>query len=185
MHLILTPFHFRPFSAGTWRTRLETEAAARQSPRPSPHVSSRAPSQPASPPHAPRRPRAQPPSRNIDCTVRRMGRGGSWTRINYAQLAVAMLTATEDPIVGVDQRSTEYQVKLYRTFATSTLPLARPSTARRQRPLCFQRRRRCRQRSLLFLLLSPSSTPSSHRRMHTGPNAEPDDCAPPRPDAGG
>jgi hypothetical protein len=45
-----------------------------------------------------------------------MGRGGSWTRIHYSHLAEAMLAATEDPTIGIDQRSTDYQVKLYNTF---------------------------------------------------------------------
>jgi hypothetical protein len=45
-----------------------------------------------------------------------MGRGGSWRRIHYAHLAEAMLAATEDPIIDVDQRSTEYQAKLYKYF---------------------------------------------------------------------
>jgi hypothetical protein len=45
-----------------------------------------------------------------------MGRGGSWTRIHYSHLAEAMLAATEDPIIGIDQRSTDYQVKLYNNF---------------------------------------------------------------------
>jgi hypothetical protein len=40
-----------------------------------------------SPPHAPRRPRAKPLSRNIVCTLDRMGRGGGWTRVHYAHLA--------------------------------------------------------------------------------------------------
>jgi hypothetical protein len=40
-----------------------------------------------------------------------MGRGGSWTRLHQAVLAAA-----EDPIIGIDQRSTDDQVKLYNTF---------------------------------------------------------------------
>jgi hypothetical protein len=71
--LILKPFHFRPLSAGIRRARLETETEARPSPRHQPCVVTARPA--ASPPRAARRPRAQPLSPNIVCTVRRMGRG--------------------------------------------------------------------------------------------------------------
>jgi hypothetical protein len=47
-----------------------------------------------------------------------MGRRGSLTRINYVHLAEAILAATQYPNVGVDQRSTEYQVKLYNNFCS-------------------------------------------------------------------
>jgi hypothetical protein len=43
-------------------------------------------------------------------------------RIQYAHLAEAMLAATEEPIVGVDQRSIEFLVKLYNNFCDHPSP---------------------------------------------------------------
>jgi hypothetical protein len=98
MRLILTPFHLRPLSAGTRRARLMTKVAARRPIPSTPLPAARSHSPPrrpaASPPHAPRRPRAQPPSHSFDCTVRRMGRGGRWTRIHYAESIVTALSSS-------------------------------------------------------------------------------------------
>jgi hypothetical protein len=66
-----------------------------------------------------------------------------------------MLAAREDPIVGVDQRSTEYLVKLYNNFCDHPSP-GKDQYSKRSMTAVLSTSEKVSQRSLLFRLLSPS-----------------------------
>jgi hypothetical protein len=45
-----------------------------------------------------------------------MGRAGQWTAQQNEHVAEARLAASEDPIAGMDQRSEDYQLKVWKEF---------------------------------------------------------------------